>query len=251
MKCFSKLTYAMAAYVDDLDFGFKIAQRATEYGVDGFSTPQILAFARGTLRSRHFDRQGFRGLSKGQRGEVLLAARPDWSGGKESGTCWPTARTGRHGGSATGAEEFAHNTIKKHEQLPLKLGMLDPLYFLMYSTNEKISITQIEGKLAPGAFCHARGTGSVRQGLAAGSQRKIQAVLSGLGTARRKVRYPITRLPKWPAKSSTGWRRCTTSTTPSALRRHGFVLPEAAVSHPQLSETDLGGDGDRYGRSRD
>ncbi len=45
MKCFSKLTYTMAAFVDDLDFGFRIAQRATEYGVDGFSTPQIMAFA--------------------------------------------------------------------------------------------------------------------------------------------------------------------------------------------------------------
>ena len=44
MKCFSKLTYTMAAY-SDLDFGFRIAQRATEYGVDGFSTPQIMAFA--------------------------------------------------------------------------------------------------------------------------------------------------------------------------------------------------------------
>src|SRR6185369_5222340 len=45
MKCFSKLTYNMAAFVDDLEFGFRIAQRATEYGVDGFSTPQIMAFA--------------------------------------------------------------------------------------------------------------------------------------------------------------------------------------------------------------
>ena len=44
MKCFSKLTYTMAAF-SDLDFGFKIAQRATEYGVDGFSTPQVMAFA--------------------------------------------------------------------------------------------------------------------------------------------------------------------------------------------------------------
>jgi len=25
-----------------------------------------------------------------------------------------------------GAEEYAHNTIKKHEQLPIKLAMLDP-----------------------------------------------------------------------------------------------------------------------------
>ena len=31
MKCFSKLTYTMAAF-SDLDFGFRIAQRATEYG---------------------------------------------------------------------------------------------------------------------------------------------------------------------------------------------------------------------------
>jgi benzoyl-CoA reductase subunit BamB len=44
MKCFSKLTYTMAA-MSDLDFGLKIAQRATEYGVDGFSTPQVMAFA--------------------------------------------------------------------------------------------------------------------------------------------------------------------------------------------------------------
>ena len=36
MKCFGKLTYCMAAYVDDLRFNFKILQRATEYGVDSF-----------------------------------------------------------------------------------------------------------------------------------------------------------------------------------------------------------------------
>ena len=51
-----------------------------------------------------------------------------------------------------GAEEYAHNTIKKHEQLPLKLGMMDPLYYLMYSTNEKISITQIEGNWPQAPF---------------------------------------------------------------------------------------------------
>ena len=30
--------------------------------------------------------------------------------------------------------------------------MLDPLYYLMYSTNEKISITQIEGNWPQAAF---------------------------------------------------------------------------------------------------
>jgi benzoyl-CoA reductase subunit BamB len=44
MKCFSKLTYTMGAF-SDLEFGLRIAQRATEYGVDGFSTPQVMAFA--------------------------------------------------------------------------------------------------------------------------------------------------------------------------------------------------------------
>ena len=44
MKCFSKLTYTMAA-MSDLEFGLGIAQSATEYGVDAFSAPQVMAFA--------------------------------------------------------------------------------------------------------------------------------------------------------------------------------------------------------------
>ena len=44
MKCFSKLTYTMAA-MSNLDFGLRIAQHATEYGLDGYSTPQVMAFA--------------------------------------------------------------------------------------------------------------------------------------------------------------------------------------------------------------
>ena len=62
------------------------------------------------------------------------------------GTWWAGQKIGKV------AQELAHNTIKKHEQLPLKLGTLDPLYFLMYSTNEKISITQIEGNWPQAAF---------------------------------------------------------------------------------------------------
>jgi hypothetical protein len=46
--------------------------------------------------------------------------------------CWPTAPIGRPKQIGKGAEAFAHNNIKKHEQLPLKLGMLNPIYFLMY-----------------------------------------------------------------------------------------------------------------------
>jgi benzoyl-CoA reductase subunit BamB len=51
------------------------------------------------------------------------------SGGKgigdilANGTYWAAKEIGN------GAEEYAHNNIKKHEQLPLKLGMLNPIYF--------------------------------------------------------------------------------------------------------------------------
>ena len=43
-KCYSKLTYAMAAY-KELDFNYDILGVTQEYGLDGFSTPQLLAFA--------------------------------------------------------------------------------------------------------------------------------------------------------------------------------------------------------------
>jgi len=62
------------------------------------------------------------------------------------GTYWAAKKIGK------GAEEYAHNNIKKIEQLPLKLGMLNPVYFLMYSTGEKINITQIEGQFPQEPF---------------------------------------------------------------------------------------------------
>ena len=43
-KCYSKLTYCMAAY-EELDFNYDILGVTQEYGLDGFSTPQVMAFA--------------------------------------------------------------------------------------------------------------------------------------------------------------------------------------------------------------
>lgn len=151
MKCFSKLTYGMAAYVDNLEFGFRIVQRAQEYGVDGFSTPQILAFAVELKEAGILTDADFKGCPEDKEGRFLwlldrLVNREGIGDVLADGTYWAAKRIGK------GAEEYAHNTIKKHEQLPIKLGMLDPLYFLMYATNEKISITQIEGNWPQGAF---------------------------------------------------------------------------------------------------
>jgi benzoyl-CoA reductase subunit BamB len=150
MKCFSKLTYTMAA-MSDLDFGLKIAQLATEHGVDAFSAPQVMAFAvelyqAGILTDD--DMPGFPSDNEEQFFWLLerIVRREGIGDLLANGTYWAAREIGK------GAEEYAHNNIKKHEQLPLKLGMLNPIYFLMYSTGEKINITQIEGNFPQAPF---------------------------------------------------------------------------------------------------
>jgi benzoyl-CoA reductase subunit BamB len=150
MKCFSKLTYTMAA-MSDLDFGLKIAQRATEYGVDGFSAPQVMAFGLELLEAGILTDKDFAGMPSDNEGKFYwlldrIVRREGIGDVLANGTHWAAQQIGN------GAEAFAHNNIKKHEQLPLKLGMLNPIYFLMYSTGEKINITQIEGNFPQAAF---------------------------------------------------------------------------------------------------
>jgi benzoyl-CoA reductase subunit BamB len=144
MKCYSKLTYTMAA-MSDLDFGLKIAQRATEYGLDGFSTPQVMAFALELYENGILTDDDMPGMpSDNEERFYWLLDRIVWREGigdvLANGTYWAAQQIGK------GAEAYAHNNIKKHEQLPLKLSMLNPVYFLMYATGEKINITQIEGQ---------------------------------------------------------------------------------------------------------
>jgi benzoyl-CoA reductase subunit BamB len=150
MKCYSKLTYTMAAY-SDLDFGFKIAQRATEYGVDGFSAPQVMAFALELLEAGILAKDDFPGMPEDVEGRFFwlldrIVRREGIGDILADGVYWAARKIGK------GAEAFDHNTIKKHEQLPLKLGMLNPVYYLMYSTGEKMNITQIEGQFPQEPF---------------------------------------------------------------------------------------------------
>jgi benzoyl-CoA reductase subunit BamB len=150
MKCFSKLTYTMAAY-SDLEFGLRIAQRATEYGVDGFSTPQVMAFALELYEDKILTDEDMPGLPGGNEERFYwlldsIVRREGIGDALANGTYWAARQIGR------GAEAYARNNIKKHEQLPLKLSMLNPIYFLMYATGEKINITQIEGQFPQAPF---------------------------------------------------------------------------------------------------
>ncbi len=150
MKCFSKLTYTMAA-MSDLDFGLRIAQRATEYGVDGFSAPQVMAFALELYDNGILTDEDMPGLPEGNEERFYwlldrIVRREGIGDVLADGTYWAAKKIGN------GADAYAHNNIKKHEQLPLKLSMLNPIYFLMYSTGEKINITQIEGQFPQAPF---------------------------------------------------------------------------------------------------
>ena len=150
MKCFSKLTYTMGA-MSDLKFGLKIAQKATEHGVDAFSAPQTMAFAielyeDGILTDQ--DMPDFPATGEERFYYLLdkIVQREGIGDVLADGTYWAGERIGK------GADKYAHNNIKKTEQLPLKLGMLNPIYFLMYCTGEKVNITQIEGNFPQAPF---------------------------------------------------------------------------------------------------
>lgn len=150
MKCFTKLTYTLGAF-SNLDFGLKIAQRATEYGVDGFSAPQVMAFALELLENGILTDKDFPEMPEDNEGRFYylldkIVRREGIGDVLANGTYWAAKEIGN------GAEEYAHNNIKKHEQLPLKLSMMNPIYFLMYCTGEKINITQIEGQFPQSPF---------------------------------------------------------------------------------------------------
>jgi benzoyl-CoA reductase subunit BamB len=150
MKCFSKLTYTMAAF-STLEFGLRIAQKATEYGLDGYSTPQVMAFALELYENGILTDKDLPDLPEDNEEKFyyllnLIVNREGIGDKLANGTYWAAKEIGN------GAEEYAHNCIKKHEQLPLKLGMLNPIYFLMYCTGEKMNVTQIEGQFPQGPF---------------------------------------------------------------------------------------------------
>ena len=119
--------------------------------MDGFTAPQVMAFAlelheAGILTDQEW--QECRPITKGRFYWLLdrIVRREGIGDVLADGTYWAAKKIGK------GAEAYAHNNIKKQEQLPLKLGMLNPVYFLMYSTGEKINITQIEGQFPQAPF---------------------------------------------------------------------------------------------------
>ena len=142
-KCYGKDTYHMAAF-KELDFSYEILGEAQEYGLDSYSTPQAMALAVELYEAGILTDADMPDFPKdsGDRFFYLLEkiVRREGIGDiLADGVYWAARRIGK------GAEAYDHNTIKKFEQLPIKLGKINPAYFLMIATGEKMSITQIEG----------------------------------------------------------------------------------------------------------
>jgi len=150
LKCFGKGTWHMAAF-EELPFTFDILALSQEYGVDSYAAPQTIAFAielyeAGILTDK--DLPGFPSDNEERFFWLLdkIVRREGIGDVLANGVYWAARKIGE------GAEAYDRNTIKKHEQIPIKLGMLNPIYFLMYSTGEKINITQIEGQFPQAPF---------------------------------------------------------------------------------------------------
>lgn len=141
-KCWSKLGYATSSF-SDLDFSFDFLGVALEHGLDNFTAPQVFAFAcelynDGVLTDKDlpdFPKNGgerffyLMDMIVNRRGVGDILAKGTYFAARE----------------IPGAEKYEHNTIKGIEQVPLKLGRVNPTFFVMYATNEKLTITQIEG----------------------------------------------------------------------------------------------------------
>ncbi len=142
-KCYAKDTYHMAAF-QELDFSYEILPIACEYGLDAYSTPQIISFALELLDAGILTEKDFPGMPEDIRGRFYYImdkiVRREGIGDILANGVYHAARQ-----IGNGAEAFDHNTVKKFEQLPIKLGKLNPPYFLMIATGEKMAITQIEG----------------------------------------------------------------------------------------------------------
>lgn len=142
-KCYGKDTYHMAAF-QELDFTYEILGITQEYGLDSYSTPQVIAFALELYEAGILTDKDLPGMPSDVRGRfyylVEKIVHREGIGDKlANGVYWAARQIGN------GAEAYDHNTVKKFEQLPIKLGKLNPPYFLMIATAEKMAITQIEG----------------------------------------------------------------------------------------------------------
>ncbi|MCL2336511.1 MAG: aldehyde dehydrogenase [Firmicutes bacterium] len=143
LKCYGKGTWHMAAF-KEVDFTFDILALSQEYGVDSYAAPQAIAYAIELYEAGILTDQDLPDFpaDSGDRFYYLLEklVRREGVGDILAYGLYRAARM-----IGNGAEKYEHNTIKKFEQVPVKLGKVNYPYYLMYCTSDKMAINQTEG----------------------------------------------------------------------------------------------------------
>ncbi|BBO86040.1 aldehyde ferredoxin oxidoreductase [Desulfosarcina ovata subsp. sediminis] len=158
-KCYSKLSYLFGSETEDQNFSWKILSKSFRYGVDSFSTPQVLAMAVEMRRDGVLKEEDFAATDEypacpppEEKQEVFLWILDRIGKGQGIGKILALGTKAAAEKIGVNPEHYAHNITKGEEQMNVKLGMLDPMYFLMFATNEKQSVPQIEGNWTQDAF---------------------------------------------------------------------------------------------------
>ncbi len=150
IKCFTIMVWAFAAF-SDFEFSLRIAQQGTDYGVDAMTAPGVIAFAIELYEDGILSDKDCPGMPEDSEGRFYylldkIVRREGIGDALANGSYWAARQIGK------GAEAYEHTSIKKHNAGGIKLGMLNPLYFLMFTTGEKNCITQIEGQFPQHPF---------------------------------------------------------------------------------------------------
>ena len=150
MKCWTKMTYAMYADLN-LDFNLRIAQPATEYGLDGVTTPRAIHLALLLLHDGILTEDDFPGMPPDMEGRFFylldkIAHREGIGDILADGTYRAVRKIGR------GAEKYARDTTKKLDQVGVRTPFLNPVYFLMIATGEKLDVRMMQGQVPQHPF---------------------------------------------------------------------------------------------------
>ncbi len=142
-KCAAKDLYQMVdSQEPDLDIN--IFPVAKEFGLDSFSTPEVISFVLELLKAGILTEKEFPGIPSGTTDKLLylinIIARREGIGDILANGVFSAARQ-----IGNGAELFDRSTTKKLEQVSAGMSELSPAYFLMMATNAKLSLTGIDG----------------------------------------------------------------------------------------------------------
>jgi benzoyl-CoA reductase subunit BamB len=151
MKCWTKMTYAMFADLN-LDFNLRIAQPASEYGLDGITAPRTINFALQLLLDGILTDDDFPGMPPDMEGRFFylldkIAHREGIGDVLAEGINRASLKIGK------GAEKYGKlYCLKGQDQIGVPMPFINPVYYLMIGTGEKLDVRMMQGQVPQHPF---------------------------------------------------------------------------------------------------